>query len=648
MVSLLVGTNWGQKMKIYNADCLEQLKEFFAESVDSIVTDPPAGISFMGKDWDSNKGGSKEWIAWMTQVMQECLRVLKPGGHALVWSLPRTSHWTATAIEDAGFEVRDVITHLFGSGFPKSHNISKAIDKKFGKEREVIGYKTSPEGREYIKEKATAKGEHYNNEAFKGSGQSEKKLRITAPASDLAKQWDGWGTATKPAVEMWLLVAKPFTTVPIDAIVSEINLILRDYICQQLDAKFVKKISMSNLKDLRTEEKSDFAQWIVEVLNTLKSEDLLEKMDMCKSQEMAKMLLNIASSWKDILIVLLNMENKYITKMESDLITELTILNSLIYQTIQENTTREKTSQNGKLLSAMSVNAFLKSALQKLIVLMETFVQESVSTTTENLQGHRQHMPNYAPEMTKGCLSEHWILCRKPFKGSVVDNVLKHGTGALNIDACRVETCGDDAAKHLKEWDRVQSASNQRDDKNCYGKFSAIDLSSHKPQGRFPSNLLLSHHAECDDTCHDECAVKMLDEDSVGASRFFKRFKYQAKASKKERNEGLEGMEEKESTKNFMVGVEDKGNNVDASIRQYKTPTNQNHHPTIKSIELMKYLITMITPPNGKVLDPFMGSGSTGVAAVRLGFDFIGIEKQKEYFEIAKKRIEKQKQIWDN
>jgi len=99
---------------LYNGDSAEKLKELFTDSVDAIVTDPPAGISFMGKDWDSNKGGSKEWIAWMTQVMQECLRVLKPGGHAFVWAIPRTSHWTATAIENAGFEVRDVITHLFG------------------------------------------------------------------------------------------------------------------------------------------------------------------------------------------------------------------------------------------------------------------------------------------------------------------------------------------------------------------------------------------------------------------------------------------------------------------------------------------------------------------------------------------------------
>ena len=93
------------------------------ESIDAVVTDPPAGIGFMGKGWDHDKGGRAAWIAWMTERMRVAWRLLKPGGHAVVWALPRTSHWTATAVEDAGFEVRDVLTHHFGSGFPKSANI---------------------------------------------------------------------------------------------------------------------------------------------------------------------------------------------------------------------------------------------------------------------------------------------------------------------------------------------------------------------------------------------------------------------------------------------------------------------------------------------------------------------------------------------
>lgn len=110
---------------LLNGDCLEVLKELPDNSVDSLVTDPPAGISFMSKAWDDDKGGRKQWIAWMTDVMTECYRVLKPGAHGLVWALDRTSHWTGTALEDAGFSIRHKIYHHFGSGFPKSRDLWK-------------------------------------------------------------------------------------------------------------------------------------------------------------------------------------------------------------------------------------------------------------------------------------------------------------------------------------------------------------------------------------------------------------------------------------------------------------------------------------------------------------------------------------------
>lgn len=121
---------------LHCGDCLDVMAEMDADSMDSIVTDPPAGIAFMGKEWDKDKGGRDEWVAWMTEIAAECLRLLKPGGHALVWSLPRTSHWTATAWENAGFEVRDRVAHVFGSGFPKSHAIGKAIDRQEYRRRE--------------------------------------------------------------------------------------------------------------------------------------------------------------------------------------------------------------------------------------------------------------------------------------------------------------------------------------------------------------------------------------------------------------------------------------------------------------------------------------------------------------------------------
>lgn len=105
---------------ILQGDALEMLATLEADSVDSVVTDPPAGISFMGKAWDGDKGGRRQWVAWLAEIMSEALRVLKPGGHALVWSFDKTQHWTMGAIDDAGFEIRQVIFHLHGQGFPKS------------------------------------------------------------------------------------------------------------------------------------------------------------------------------------------------------------------------------------------------------------------------------------------------------------------------------------------------------------------------------------------------------------------------------------------------------------------------------------------------------------------------------------------------
>ena len=115
---------------LYQGKCETVLRKLEANSVHALVTDPPAGIKFMGKAWDGDKGGRDKWIAWLTGIMQECHRILMPGAHALVWALPRTSHWTAMALEDAGFEVRDVLTHLFASGRPKMYDVSKAIDKQ--------------------------------------------------------------------------------------------------------------------------------------------------------------------------------------------------------------------------------------------------------------------------------------------------------------------------------------------------------------------------------------------------------------------------------------------------------------------------------------------------------------------------------------
>lgn len=419
-------------------------------SVDAMVTDPPAGISFMGKEWDRDHGGRDGWVVAFAATFSECLRVLKPGAHALVWALPRTSHWTATALEDAGFEIRDVVTHHFGTGFPKSLNVSKAIDKAAGAKRKVIGTKKSG---------IAVPGEGRRHTV---GGGKLVDVDVTEVATDAAKQWEGWGTALKPA-------------------------------------------------------------------------------------------------------------------------------------------------------------------------------------------------------------TEHWILARKPLAGTVAANVLEHGTGALNVDGCRVES----AENCARNPSAAQGFVYAQDDYTVAMKRGGRGHDA----GRWPPNLLLGHAACCeddDDTCGPCCPVAELDRQSGitkdgvavqrygggqklfggiapgvskgagkradqgykgsgGASRFFPCFRYQVKASRKERNAGLEGMP-------VVIGG-GLQSTVSGDTRTGHVTRQQNNHPTVKSVELMRWLCRLVTPPDGVVLDPFMGSGSTGVACVAEDFRFIGIEREEEYLQIATRRI---------
>lgn len=185
--------------RILHGDALEQLRMLPDESVDAMVTDPPAGIHFMKQEFDRDKGGRDQWIAWLAAIMREALRVLKPGAHALVWSIPRTSHWTATALEDAGFEIRDCIYHITGQGMPKSHDISKMLDKMAGAEREIVSISANTRP-------AHKKGARGFDQALGGE---HTIIYKTLPATPEAAQWSGWGTGLKPAVECWWLVRKP-------------------------------------------------------------------------------------------------------------------------------------------------------------------------------------------------------------------------------------------------------------------------------------------------------------------------------------------------------------------------------------------------------------------------------------------------------
>ena len=428
-----------------NLDILPTLADC---SVDSIVTDPPYELGFMGKQWDATG------IAYNVQLWRECLRVLKPGGHLLAFGGTRTYHRMAVAIEDAGFEIRDSIHWIYGSGFPKSLDVSKAIDKAAGAEREVVGTK-----------RGTAADPSTGRSDMPGKAVGVKQVGIdvpvTNPATAAAKQWDGWGTALKPAHE------------PI-------------------------------------------------------------------------------------------------------------------------------------------------------------------------------------------------VLARKPLVGTVANNVLTHGTGALNIDGCRIDM-GD-------EYDPSKIQRQQHSAGSIEGAFSASaligkEIATYKPGGRWPANVIHDGSNEVIErfpnskggaypTQRSPAVNTAFGEgqptpggprqmgDDGSAARFFAAtpytdldgdsFIYCPKPGRKERNAGLDHLDERIVNEVTPPGT--KGSNSPRAGAGRNGAT-QNFHPTVKPLALMRYLIRLVTPPGGTVLEPFAGSGTTLAAATLENLNSIGIELTADYLPIIKARI---------
>jgi site-specific DNA-methyltransferase (adenine-specific) len=413
---------------LLKGNCLDTLKTLPDNSVDSIVTDPPYELGFMGKSWD-NSG-----IAYSTDLWAECLRVLKPGGHLLAFSGSRTYHRMVVAIEDSGFEIRDQIMWIYGSGFPKSLDVSKAIDKKAGAEREVVGTKTTGAA---MSGKPSGEQIGTGGTSF-GSGQNQ--VDITAPATPEVQQWQGWGTALKPAHE------------PI-------------------------------------------------------------------------------------------------------------------------------------------------------------------------------------------------VVARKPLEGTVARNVLAWGVGGINIDATRVEF--GDGSQGV--WGAKQNASigygantegsGFRTEQNPSGRWPAnvIHDGSEEVLAGFPTTAPSKSNSRNNKEFKSVAKGRELpnttfghDDNGGSAARFF----YCAKASKSERNAGLEGLPERPA--GSLSGGNDTRNGKD----QPQLKPAQNFHPTVKPLALMRYLVKLVTPPSGTVLDPFLGSGSTAVAAILEGFEWIGCEMTEDYFLIIEARVE--------
>lgn len=258
---------------ILHGDCLDKLRELPAESVDSIVTDPPYGLSkepnaaevlykwLKGEPYDHGHGGfmGKSWDSFVPHpdIWKEAYRVLKPGGYALVFAGTRTQDLMTIALRLAGFEVRDVIEWLYFSGFPKSMDVGKAFDKRAGAEREVIGYKMRPDGKTALSARQgdEKRGEGWDRPWRNDSEAVARNGMETAPSTDLAKQWDGWGTALKPAHEPIIVVRKPFAGTVADNVekygTGAVNIdgCRIGYESEDLEKAKKKRESFKNVKD---------------------------------------------------------------------------------------------------------------------------------------------------------------------------------------------------------------------------------------------------------------------------------------------------------------------------------------------------------------------------------------------------------------
>ena len=196
----------GEGVELHHGDCLDVLAALPDNSIDAVVTDPPYGLEFMGKEWDSFGGKRTIFHSWCQQWAAECLRVLNPGGHLAAFGGTRTWHRLAYAIEDAGFEIRDSIAWLYASGFPKSLDVSKAIDKAAGAQRDKVRTRITPR---------TTAGKGFSNELDESPWLTEARRNgyhehdSDIAATDAARQWQGWGTALKPAHEPIIIARKP-------------------------------------------------------------------------------------------------------------------------------------------------------------------------------------------------------------------------------------------------------------------------------------------------------------------------------------------------------------------------------------------------------------------------------------------------------
>lgn len=625
---------------IYEGDCLNVLRGFPENSIDSIVTDPPYGLSFMGKKWDYDVPSVEIW--------QECLRVLKPGGHLLAFAGTRTQHRMAVRIEDAGFEIRDMIAWIYGSGFPKSLNIGKSVNQLETNEWSKIG-----KALDNIDQKSIIEIWKSNSNNVKIVETQSLKNQIIVGQDTLSENFVVLNVVQNSNQENSnLLVSFAEQNLnEVQAINTKINTALPSVEAEirQLQDNVKSAEQQSQNQNHKSwsifTAQCDVKEWLKE--NTMvnhKVDVALKTLRGNKKYSNEEITSVLCAGLTDILkLTILSQSNTFQnldTKSQTDFLSATNVI-------ITEYTAENLISNTVAILKSKAVDKLqgneriptgeIKHHAQKGVAIAEergaigggAFGQakdELITKGTSEWEGWGTALKPALEPIT---------VARKPLaEKTVAENCLKWGTGGINIDESRVGT------EVLPEQKAGQAQ---------IGTFERHDMVTPRRVGRFPANLIHDGSEEVRE-CFPETKSGWTNNDKQKSNSMFlgemdytgnhyaansgnaSRFFYCAKASKSERNEGCEGLEKEVMGMNF-------GGELNGDGKKVNITANKNHHPTVKPIALMEYLVKLVTPKGGIVCDPFTGSGSTLIAAEKLGFNYIGIELNPEYIEIAQKRL---------
>jgi len=588
---------------VLNDEATLALRRLQQNTLDSLVSDPPAGIGFMGKDWDGTNERAA-FVAWLTPIMAEALRVLKPGAHGLVWALPRTSHWTAWALECAGFEVLDVVTHLFGSGFPKSLDAAKALDKAGG---------VKPTGRR----KATlGLGPQWNA--------LHTQLVMPPTTSAAGKRWQGWGTRLKPASEHWLLVRKPLSEGTVAANltawgVGAINVDACRVACEGGSPSARRRASPRASK----QGQPGFVDSSPERYAEKRPGEALGR---CP----ANLILDAeAGAMLDAQSGTLTSGTGAVKRATSDGHRGPTLgaesrpegTEMLSYGDsggasrffyCSKPARREKEAGCDEL-EALGPERLTKRKRGSAGLVMKHASGKAKANPYAGTSGHGEVLDN-----TEVVSVEPVRQVNGSWENAGPKVVLRVDTGPSRprvTAVCEPSRKAGSAAS----WNTFLFGKSETARSLAEGRFTTSTKTSWTTDSKTLSWLTrsLTNASTADASCATACGGNRVG--SVAFSRALI-------------------LTTTDGSQASLPGA----NGAASALRVTASAAfagRRNIHPTIKPVRLMRYLVRMVTPPGGTVLDPFAGSGTTGVAAVLEGARFIGMELDARYTETARARI---------